>query len=110
MRYVSDCAPQAPLKSLCFSTGKGVNQQTSICMKKNERVVNKAVPVKVQHPDICMVPTPHFFLPTPFKKQKQKTKTKNNPGATGNQAPKICSFHLQPEIRSKAVKIHGKSM
>lgn len=75
MRYVRDGAPQALLKSSYFSTEKGVNRQTSICMQKNEQVVNKALPVQVQNPNICMVPTTNFFPPP----QKQTNKQKKRP-------------------------------
>lgn len=71
-----------------------------ICMKKNEQVVNKAVPVQVHNPVTCMVSAPISLLPPP-----------QDAGAVGNCAlRKICSLHLQPEIRSKPVKIHGKNM
>lgn len=71
-----------------------------ICMKKNEQVVNKALPVRVHNPVTCMVSPPIYLLPPP-----------QDTGAIGNCAlRKICSLHLQPEIRSKPVKIHGKNM
>lgn len=69
-------------------------------MKKNEQVVNKALPVQVHNPVTCMVSKPIYLLPPP-----------QDTGAIGNCAVrKICSLHFQPEIRSKPVKIHGKNM
>jgi len=51
-------------------------------MQKNEQVVNKALPVQVQNPNICMVPTTNFFPPP--QKQTNKQKKKTTMGATGN--------------------------
>lgn len=69
-------------------------------MKKNEQLVNKALPVQVHNPATCMVSAPICPLPP-----------SQNTGATGNCAlRKICLLQLESEIRSKAVKIHGKSV
>lgn len=69
-------------------------------MKKNEQVVNKALPVEVHNPATSMVSAPICLLPPA-----------QNTWATGNCAlRKICSLHLQPEIGSKVVKIHEKNM
>lgn len=98
MRYLSDCAPRSLLKSPYLGAEKDVNQHTSVCVKENEQVVNKKLPLQVQNSVTCVVSAPISLFPPP-----------QNIGATGNWAlRKICSFHLQPEITSKAMKIHGK--
>lgn len=100
MRYLSDCAPLSLPKSPYLGAKKDVNQHTSICVKENEQVANKKLPLQVQNSVTCVVSAPISLFPPP-----------QHTGATGNWAlRKICSFHLQPEITSKAVKIHGKNM
>lgn len=69
-------------------------------MKKNEQMVDKALPVQVHNPVTCMVLESIYLLPPP-----------QDTGAIGNCAlMKICSLHLQPEIRSKPMKIHGENV
>lgn len=56
--------------------------------------------MQVHDPATWTVSAPICLLPPP-----------QNTGATGNCAlRKICLLHLQSEIRSKAMKIHGKNM
>lgn len=63
-------------------------------------MVNKALPVQVHNPVTGMVSAPIYLLPPP-----------QDTGAIGNCAlRKTCSLHLQPGIRSKPMKIHGKNM
>lgn len=56
--------------------------------------------MQVHNPVTCMVLEPIYLLPPP-----------QDTGAIGNCAlMKICSLHLQPEIRSKPMKIHGENV